>query len=72
VVLPQLPPLRTGREGFPSSGSSRIKAPQKQSRYHDGLIPACWRVMPNFFASRRAIELTTPSLRYWRQRRWLV
>ena len=32
ALLP-LPPLRTGREGFPSSGSSRSKAPQLRSRF---------------------------------------
>jgi hypothetical protein len=32
VALPPLPPLGTGREGFPSSGSSRCKAPLARSR----------------------------------------
>jgi hypothetical protein len=32
ALLP-LPPLRTGREGFPSSGSSRYKAPLLRSRF---------------------------------------
>jgi hypothetical protein len=32
AALPPLPPLRTGRESFPSSGSSRNKAPREQSR----------------------------------------
>jgi hypothetical protein len=40
-ALPPPAPLRTGRESFPSSGSSRCKAPRKRSRCHDGLIPAC-------------------------------
>ncbi len=40
ALLP-LPPLRTGRESFPSSGSSRYKAPRERSRPHDVLIPAC-------------------------------
>src|SRR5271170_5011023 len=34
VALPPLPPLRTGRETFASSGSSRTKAPRERSRYH--------------------------------------
>jgi hypothetical protein len=32
ALLP-LPPLRTGRESFPSSGSSRYKAPLLRSRF---------------------------------------
>ena len=32
ALLP-LPPLRTGRESFPSSGSSRYKAPLSRSRF---------------------------------------
>jgi hypothetical protein len=32
AALPPLPPLRTGRESFPSSGSSRNKALREQSR----------------------------------------
>ena len=55
ALLP-LPPLRTGRESFPSSGSSRNKAPRERSRLHDGLIPACWRVMPNFFWNARSAK----------------
>jgi hypothetical protein len=39
AALPPLPPLRTGRESFPSSGSSRYKAPRERSRFHDGLNP---------------------------------
>ena len=35
------PPLRTGRESFPSSGSSRYKAPRERSRFHDGCMPCC-------------------------------
>ena len=58
AALPPLPPLRTGRESFPSSGSSRYKAPRERSRYHDGLIPACWRVMPNFFWNARSVEVS--------------
>jgi hypothetical protein len=34
VALPPLPPLRTGRETFASSGSSRTKAPRERSRCH--------------------------------------
>src|SRR2546430_16616154 len=33
VTLPPPPPLRTGRESFPSSGSSRYKAPLARSRF---------------------------------------
>ena len=41
AVLPPLAPLRTGRESFPSSGSSPCKAPPKRNRCHDG-----YRAMP--------------------------
>ena len=41
-----LPPLRTGHDGFLSSGSSHCKAPLARSRFHDGFIPASWRWMP--------------------------
>jgi hypothetical protein len=36
TALPPLPPLRTGRETFASSGSSRCEAPRERSRFHDG------------------------------------
>jgi hypothetical protein len=39
VALPPLPPLRTGRETFASSGSSRTKAPRERSRFHNGFDP---------------------------------
>src|SRR5271170_7046409 len=39
VALPPLPPLRTGRETFASSGSSRSKAPRERSRFHNGFDP---------------------------------
>ena len=51
-----LPPLRTGHESFPSSGSSRCKAPYEWSRLHDGLIPASWRWMPNFLWNARSAK----------------
>jgi hypothetical protein len=35
AALPPPPPLRTGRETFASSGSSRFKAPRERSRCHD-------------------------------------
>ena len=56
VTSPPLPPLRTGRESFPSSGSSRCKAPYEWSRLHDGLIPASWRWMPNFLWNARSAK----------------
>lgn len=56
ATLPPLPPLRTGRESFPSSGSSRHKAPRERSRHHDGLIPACWQEMPNFLKNARSLK----------------
>src|SRR5277367_5547298 len=34
AALPPLPPLRTGRESFPSSGSSQYKTPRERSRCH--------------------------------------
>jgi hypothetical protein len=33
TALPPSPPLRTGRESFPSSGSSRYKAPRERNRF---------------------------------------
>jgi hypothetical protein len=33
AALPPLPPLRTGHESFPSSGSSRCEAPLSRSRF---------------------------------------
>jgi hypothetical protein len=46
VALPPVPPLRTGRETFASSGSSRTKAPRERSRFHNGFGPG--------FSSREA------------------
>jgi hypothetical protein len=40
--LPPLPPLRTGRETFASSGSSRTKAPRERSRLSRRFHPG-WR-----------------------------
>ena len=37
--MPPLAPLRTGRETFASSGSSRTKAPRERSRFHNGFDP---------------------------------
>jgi hypothetical protein len=56
AALPLRPPLRTGRETFASSGSSRCKAPRERSRCHDGLIPASWRWRPNFFWNARSAK----------------
>jgi len=42
ALLP-LPPLRTGRESFPSSGSSRSKAPYYGAGSFDGFNPASRR-----------------------------
>ena len=39
MALPPSPPLRTGRETFASSGSSRTKAPRERSRFHNGFDP---------------------------------
>jgi len=43
VALLPLPPLRTGRESFPSSGSSRSKAPHYGAGELDGSNPASRR-----------------------------
>jgi hypothetical protein len=43
VALLPLPPLRTGRESFPSSGSSRSKAPYYGAGELDGFNPASRR-----------------------------
>ena len=56
MTLRSPPPLRTGRETFASSGSSRSKAPRERSRLHNGLTPACWRVMPNFLWKARSTK----------------
>ena len=37
TALPPLPPLRTGGESFPSSGSSRFKAPRAR-RFNPGFV----------------------------------
>ena len=78
ALLP-LPPLRTGRESFPSSGSSRYKAPRERSRFHDDLIPACWRCDAELFVERTFREVVLPlgsnglaSARIFRCRRILV
>jgi len=34
----------------------RYKAPGERSRLHNGLIPACWRVMPNFLWNARSTK----------------
>ena len=39
AALPPLPPLRTGRETFASSGSSRTKGPRERSRFHNRFDP---------------------------------
>jgi len=56
ATLPPPAPLRTGRESFPSSGSSQCKAPPRRSRFHDGLIPACLRLTPNFLRKTRSLK----------------
>jgi hypothetical protein len=54
--LPRCSRRRTGRESFPSSGSSRYKAPLKRSRCHDGLIPAGWQESPSFLENARSLK----------------
>src|SRR5262245_7762486 len=53
IALRPPPPLRTGRESFPSSGSSNYKAPRERSRFHNGLVLACLHARPNFFWNAR-------------------
>ena len=36
--------------------SERYEAPRERSRFHDGLIPACWREMPNFLKNARSLK----------------
>lgn len=63
VTLLPLPPLRTGHDGFLSSGSSRYEAPLFSGGADslDGFNPASLRRMPNFFEERTVFKVVTPT-----------
>lgn len=57
ALLPALAPLGTGHEGFPSSGSSRCKAPRERSRLHDGLNPCIMAVDAKLLVERTLYKI---------------
>ena len=59
ALLP-LPPLRTGLESFPSSGSSRCKAPRGRSRYSRRFNPGFMAVDAELFAERTFSKVVLP------------
>jgi len=58
-LLP-LPPLRTGLESFPSSGSSRCKAPRERSRFSRRFNPGFMAVDAELFAERTFSKIVLP------------
>ena len=54
------PPLRTGCESFPSSGSSRYKAPRERSRLHDGLNPGLMAMDAELLVERTVHKIRLP------------
>jgi hypothetical protein len=50
----QLLTLRTGRESFPSSGSSRYKLRDSGASFHDGFLRVSGRWTPNFLKNARS------------------
>ena len=58
--MPPLPPLRTGRETFASSGSSRTKAPRERSRFHNGFNPGFSAREAGLLAERTFREVGLP------------
>ena len=59
-VLPPSSPLRTGREGFPSSGSSRYKAPRERSRFHNGFNPGLMAMDAELLVERTVHKIRLP------------
>src|SRR5208282_525313 len=60
AALPPLPPLRTGRDSFPSSGSSRCKAPRERSRCSRRFNPGFMAVDAELFAERTFCKVVLP------------
>ena len=54
MALRPSPPLRTGRESFPSSGSSRYKLRVSGAGFHDGFLRVSGRRTPNFLKNARS------------------
>jgi hypothetical protein len=52
--------MRTGRETFASSGSSRTKAPRERSRFHNGLRRAATTACVVTVTTTRVIVRGTP------------
>ena len=60
ALLP-LPPLRTGRESFPSSGSSRHKAPLSRSRFTRRFQSSLTTMNAKPFEERTVFKVGTPT-----------
>ena len=61
AVLPPPPPLRTGRESFPSSGSSRYKAPCDRSRFSRRFNPSFMAMDSENFVERTVCKIVLPT-----------
>ena len=60
VALLPLPPLRTGHESFPSSGSSHYKAPRERSRFSRRFNPCFMAMDSELFAKRTFLKIVLP------------
>src|ERR1035438_9201784 len=60
VALLPLPPLRTGHESFPSSGSSRYKASREWSRFSRRFNPCFMAMDSELFAKRTFLKIVLP------------
>ena len=71
VALLPLPPLRTGRETFASSGSSRYKAPRDRSRCHD-VPPLRYALAASLLGVHTGASQSFPgALPCWRTHKWI-
>src|SRR5579862_2994250 len=61
VTLPPPPPLRTGRESFPSSGSSRFKAPLLRSRFTRRFQSSLATMNAELLEERTILKVGTPA-----------
>src|SRR2546427_6851008 len=59
ALLPP-PPLRTGRESFPSSGSSRCEAPRERSRFSRRFNPGFMAMDSEFLEERTFRKISVP------------
>jgi hypothetical protein len=60
TASPPLPPLRTGHESFPSSGSSRCKAPRERSRFSRRFNPGFVAMDSELFEERTFFKIVLP------------